>query len=280
MRSFTSIRVVKSNAVEVNEPRLLECPPPRLFEVNRQQKPVTGERHAPADEAPQPGSEISDETGAGEAQETASQIIARAQAEAAEIRRNAEAEVEKLKGEIRWQAEEKIFPAAQKKGFNEGYQAGAAEGEKYRTELEEKLADAKTQWALAQRAAQEEFAKVDKDLVHLAVQIAGRVIRAEVQADPGTILERIRTLTLLPQERKGWTLHLSPEDVRWIERLKPEERPVDDWIADERLTEGDCYLECREGLFDARLAAQLEKLEQCLQEDLKHDRVEQSGSAG
>ena len=123
---------------------------------------------------------------------------------------------------------------------------------------------------LAQRAVQEEYAKVDEDLLHLAIKIAERIVRSSLAVEPQRLVGIIQALTLLPQEREGWRLHVAPEDARWLEG---NQSPCP-WVIDESLNPGDCFLECQEGIFDARLEAQLDKLEHTLREELEHGGVE------
>jgi flagellar assembly protein FliH len=88
--------------------------------------------------------------------------------------------------------------------------------------------------------------------------------------EPQRLVAIIQALTLLPQERLGWRLHVAPDDTRWLEG---DQSPCP-WVIDESLNPGDCFLECQEGIFDARLEAQLGKLEHTLREELEHGSVE------
>ena len=127
---------------------------------------------------------------------------------------------------------------------------------------------------MAQRAVQEEFAKVDEELLHLSIKVAERLVRASLAVQPQKLLEIIRALTLLPQERLGWRLHVSPDDAAWLEKLSEVSQPPCPWVSDESLSSGDCFLECQEGIFDARLEAQLDKLEHTLREELENGGLE------
>ena len=196
-----------------------------------------------------------------EAKEKAAMILAEAEAGAKEIRIQAKAESERRYAEIAEQAKTEIYPKAREEGYEAGRQAGEEDGKAAYQDVSQVL-------RLAQRAMQEEYAKVDETLLHLAVKIAERLVRCSLYIEPQLLRGIIHALTLLPQERQGWVLHVAPGDAVWLEREQP---PCPcPWVTDESLAAGDCYLECQEGFFDARLEAQLEKLEHALREELQH----------
>jgi flagellar assembly protein FliH len=65
-------------------------------------------------------------------------------------------------------------------------------------------------------------------------------------------------------------IHLSGKDWEWYKLLPPEDKPPYPVIVDESLKPGDTTLECAEGIFDARIHSQLEKIGQYLFEELDH----------
>lgn len=300
MKSFTSPRVVKSCAVEVAAPRVLDCQAnafQRLashltvvkidMETNSpgaepgywDQYGVPGDESQPEDEFLSRYSE-QERLAIGEAKARAEEIIAQAQAEAHEIRRQAELEAEKLRVQARAEEESyrrqleaairaEVLPQARQEGYEEGVRTGREETAALR-------AEAHTLFKLAQTALAQEYAKAEEDLLHLAIQIAECLVRAELKVEPVQLLAIVKTLSLLPQERQGWRLHLSAQDAAWIETLGPDALPCP-WIEDESLDRGDCWLECQEGIFDARIIPQLERLEEILQEELKRGAVAEVG---
>jgi len=276
MRLSISGRVVKSNYVEVSTPRMVEWKEEfqqlgeyvAVLNVEETQSPANLGHSALFDV-----SALEEE-----AKEKAARIIAEAQTEARRILAQAQADSERLREEIKEAAKADIFPQAQaegyqtghQEGYQAGYQAGFQAGETEGKRLEEK---ANHLFHLAQRAAQEEFAKVDGDLLHLSVKIAERIVRSSLAVEPERLLGIIRSLTLFPQDRQGWRLHVASEDVSWLQQLDGDQLSCP-WVMDEALKPGDCYLECQEGIFDARLEAQLDKLEHTLREELEHGELE------
>lgn len=274
MKSFIRGRVVKSCDVEVSAPRMLEnnegfqdlgtC----LAVLS-----VGVEGHNAASPELPGRVDTTFETEAkekaamilAEANQKAVMILAEAEISAQEIRAQAQAESDRLRKEVVETARAEVYPKAQAEGYQEGRQAGEEEGKRA-------FQDAEQLFQLAQRAVQEEYAKVDKDLLHLAIKIAERLVRSSLAIEPRRLVAIIQALTLLPQERLGWRLHVAPDDARWLEENQP---PCPcPWVIDESLSLGDCFLECQEGVFDGRLEVQLDKLEHTLREELQHGYVE------
>ena len=261
MRLSISGRVVKSYDVEVSTPRMVECNE-GFQQLDAYLTVISvGEEGSKSENLEHPG--LVTTSLEIEAKEKAAVIIAEAEIYALEIRTQAQADQEQLRQEVIQAAQAEVYPVAQAEGYQAGFQAGEAEG-KSLTQKANQL------FQLAQRAVQEEYAKVDEDLLHLAIKIAERLVRSSLAVEPQRLVGIIQALTLLPQEREGWRLHVAPDDARWLEGNQP---PCP-WVIDESLNPGDCFLECQEGIFDARLEAQLDKLEHTLREELEHGGVE------
>ena len=265
MRLSTKGRVVKSHDVEVLTPRIVECHK-CLETLDDYLLALTVEEEVP------PISDLPTEVEPSiltiEAYEKADLIIAEAETNAQAIRVQAQADSERLRQEVMATAQAEIYPVAEANGYQAGREAGETEGKR--------LAHSANQlFELAQRAVQEEYAKVDETLLTLAIKIAERLVRSSLVIDPQRLMGIIQAVSLLPQERAGWSLHVSPEDANWLK----ESEPPCPFVADESLSPGDCYLECQEGIFDARLEAQLDKLEHLLREELAHGVVEHIDSA-
>jgi flagellar assembly protein FliH len=127
---------------------------------------------------------------------------------------------------------------------------------------------------MAQKALYEEYCRVDDSLLSLAMRVAKRLTGLSLELEPRKLLDIARTLVLLPKEREGWCLHIAPEDGDWLKALSAEDQLPCPWVVDETLAQGDCFLECQEGIFDARVEAQLEKMEMILREEIRNERLE------
>lgn len=265
MKLSSNGRVVKSYDVEVSTPRMVEC-----NEEFRQLGAFLTVVTVGEETNSQPPTSWNDtsfeET---EAQEKAVVILAQAEASAQEIIARAQADQERLRQEIIENVRAEVFPVAQAEGYQVGLQAG-------KMEAQHLVDNANQLIKLAQRAVQEEYTKVDGELLHLAIKIAERLVRSSLAFEPQRIITIIQAITLLPQERLGWRLHVAPDDARLLE----DTQPSCPWVIDESLNPGDCFLECQEGIFDAQLEAQLEKIEHTLREELEHGGVESIDSDG
>lgn len=288
MRLSINGRVVKSYEVEVSAPRrvesferfqqlgscltvlhreeeqqILEEPEPAEVQEDFKRPETREETERVLREAEERGAEI-----IAEAEAKAGEILAAAAAEVQELRIQARAELEGLRQELKESVHAEIYPLARAEGYKAGRQAGEAEA-KGQIEKAQQLI------LLAQRAVQEEYAKVDGDLLHLALKIAQRILRAAIGVEPQRLAAIVHSLTLLPLEREGWRLHVAAGDAQLVEG-----KLSCPWVIDESLAAGDCFLECQEGIFDARLEAQLDKLEHYLREELEHGSVESISGAG
>ena len=281
MKSFIKGRIFKSRDVEVSTPRMVEflegfqqlgtCLTVLTEggEVQNSARHEWGQTSLSEVETQEKLALLQAEAEAGartvlaEAEARAQEVVAQAEARAQEILAQAQADVGRLRQEVVETAQAEVYPTAQAEGYQVGFKAGESEGKRV-TEEANKL------FQLAQQAVQEEFAKVDKDLLQLAFKIAERLVRSSLAVEPQRLVEIIRALTLLPQERLGWRLHVASEDAAWLEKLPEGSLPPCPWVMDESLSPGDCFLECQEGVFDARLEAQLDKLEHTLREELEN----------
>lgn len=293
MKSSTKGCVFKSNAVEILTPRLLKSGLDELERFGFNLHVISTDSRQP--EKPEiilndlTEVEISASQKIAEAEVSASQKIAEAEVKAREIVREAEAKAGEILRESEIKAESIIQRAKMKENqlreelakavreeiehlaYTEGYQTGRDKAEMESQEIREQ---AKSLFHMAQRVLQEEYAKVDDSLLTLAMRIAKCLTRVSLELNPQKLLEIIRSLTLLPQERAGWCLHIAPEDVDWISALPSDEQLPCPWVINETLSQGDCFLECQEGIFDARVDARLEKMEQVLREELKNEGLE------
>lgn len=212
-----------------------------------------------------------------QAKETLAQAevaVAQAHKEAQEVQAKARAEAEDFRAKLHEEVSRKAYAEGHAQGFSQGLQEGKEQGEKEAIAIKREADDL---LQLAKRAVQEELEKVDEVLLRLALKVAERIVRVKNELHPEYLLSRIRALTLLPEQREGWWLHVAVKDAEWLLKLPPNERLKIPLVEDETLSPGDCFLECSEGIFDARLEAQLDRIEQLLGEELRYGRLEQAG---
>lgn len=302
MKLSTRSRVVKSHTVEVSVPRLVECQNEEfqllgghlavVRNVEESDAGVVrlGNWIEPLGSGPEAklanSSEVNLELNPvrtlevqasevlTEAKAHAQAILAQAQAEAEQLRANAQTEVTEQMQKLREEVSAQAYTEGFEKGFNQGLIEGRAQAEH---EAERRRKEAKALVELAERAVQEEFSKVDQELLHLVIKIAERVLRASLEISPDLLLHQVRALALFPQEREGTSLHVSPEDFAWLMASDTQDQLQVALVSDDTLHPGDSFIECSEGIFDARLDAQLARLEHLLREELRHAGLEQAG---
>ncbi|MGE4271315.1 MAG: FliH/SctL family protein [Desulfitobacterium sp.] len=291
MRSYIRARVVKCNAVAFSDPCVVEQTEElqllgkHLSLLKNQKDSFAKEEHF------QPLSinrveevELTEEIEEGasrqlqEAQAQAEKIIVEAEQnyaeallaleqakkEAADLLEKARVEAEDFAKKLHEEVSQEAYQEGHAQGLEEGRAQGTSEAELIKSEAQKIL-------GLAQKAAQEEWSKVDETMLQLALRVAERVLRVQIQEHPEHLLQRIRALSLLPEEREGWKLHVSLADYTWLTQSAEDINiPL---LEDQTLAAGDCFLECSEGIFDARVEAQLDRCEQLLREELRHDRL-------
>ncbi|HWQ89479.1 MAG TPA: FliH/SctL family protein [Desulfitobacteriaceae bacterium] len=287
MRLFTKGCVYKSHTIEVMTPRLVQnssdnCARsnPETDAKNFEQQPQISE--AAADSLPEAEQSVSYIL--TEAERRAKEILGSSEAKANEIIRQSEIEAEAIhqraivqEEQLREELAETIREQVEQQAYSEGYQKGLAAAE---IESREITKQAKSLFSMAQRALHEEYCRIDDSLLNLAMRVAKRLTGISLELEPRKLLDIARTLVLLPKEREGWRLHIAPEDRDWLKALSSEDQLPCPWVIDETLAQGDCFLECQEGIFDARVEAQLEKMEMILREELRNERLGSTGPEG
>jgi flagellar assembly protein FliH len=104
--------------------------------------------------------------------------------------------------------------------------------------------------------------------IRLAIALAERLVRRTIAADAGVTPELVSEALELAAGSAEITLRMNPDDLRTLgstvdDLLKNlgQAAPIRT-VADERLAQGDCIVQTRDGTIDARLTARLERIEQ------------------
>ncbi|UWG98324.1 flagellar assembly protein FliH [Dehalobacter sp. DCM] len=281
MKLSTRTFVIKSNVVEISSPRILESPDPAFYRKNLRildtlavtagaaynfaaQDIPAGEILAPV--IPETAEAMEETESILQARIRADEIILEAEQKAAEIlekaRLQAQAEAKHMEEIIRNQT----FEQAKAEGYAEGLAIAQAEAEDLRKQAKDYLESARTVF-------QNELDKVDKDLAGLCIQICDRVLNTTLQLQPEILLNMIRNLTLRPTDKDSIKIHLSSKDWEWYRKLSKEEKPEYPVIVDETLKDGDTFLECSEGIFDATIDHQLKSIGEYLQREISHGQL-------
>ena len=169
-------------------------------------------------------------------------IVAKAQQEADAVSKQAQAEGYKnVENIVRRQLEEKLqtlLPAL--------------------AEVIQNIHDAKQAW----------LTHWEKNAVHVAAAIAGRIVQRELAQTPEITLQLVRDALELAAGSAELTIRLNPADYETlgsqVERLSQEISGLAPakLVADPRITAGGCRLDTQFGTIDQQIEAQLERIKE------------------
>jgi flagellar assembly protein FliH len=165
---------------------------------------------------------------------------------------------------------ESIAQGAREQGFEAGYSEGVARAE---AAVLERLATAEQIVAQVREAREEALASCERDLVELAFQIAEKVVRQRVAADPGATVGVLEHALRKAFVRDGLTVLCNPAD---LERLSGASELLQtrvgsltglSLIGDRRISQGGVIVRTDAGDIDATIESQLERLRDLLFDD-------------
>ena len=106
------------------------------------------------------------------------------------------------------------------------------------------------------------FARVEEEVVKLALAVAARVLHREAKIDPMMLASAVRVALERVQEDSGVVLRVSAEDeAMWREVTGVGDRAQVQLVADEGMLAGECVLETNVGKVELGVSAQLEEIE-------------------
>jgi len=189
----------------------------------------------------------------------------------------AQADLVRLRAEI--QAAEQQRDAVRDMARREGLELGRLDAIEHATKVERErvavetagLADLLRQVAAALEAQRSSLgARAERDLLKLALLIAGKVTKADIQQGRPVAEANLRRAVELTARRQELKVLLNPQDVARIEEFLPELRRDFADVqkialeADPSIGRGGVVVQTREGSVDATIAAQLEEIERGL----------------
>lgn len=182
---------------------------------------------------------------------------------AREILRGAIAEREKIRERARQEGFER--------GFAEGREAASVDAREKLSREAAPLADVLRAAAAAVGEKRAELAvAAERELVRLAVRIAEKVVKAEVESGSRVAIENLRRAVALAARRREVRVRLNPADLEAVEKFLPELRRelVDlgdvKLEADPAVERGGAVVVTPEGTVDADLRTQLLEIERGL----------------
>ena len=149
---------------------------------------------------------------------------------------------------------ERIHNEAREAGLAEGYQAGFAEGQEAASRQAERIT------ALADNL-QQALTTIDQsvadDILALAIELAGQVLRRTIDSDPDYLLPIVReALAALPLHHGHVTLHINPADGETLRQHLGNQFAQSGWhiVEDPQVELGGCFLRAGSSEVDATLA--------------------------
>jgi flagellar biosynthesis/type III secretory pathway protein FliH len=123
-----------------------------------------------------------------------------------------------------------------------------------------------------QRERQEFFARIEPELVRLAVTIAEKVIGRELELRPETVVDLVQAATKRLRERELLRVSVNPRDLERVREARDDLLSAVEGIQrleiieDRRVDPGGCVIESPNGTLDARIRTQLEEISRVLSE--------------
>lgn len=146
---------------------------------------------------------------------------------------------------------------AETEGYEQGYQAGSAQGRKH---IEQQLTEFKKIIHSFQRPLEELDERVEIELLELALAVAKQIIRRELKIDSSAVVAVIREARdLLPITTQKIRVYLHPEDVKLVKELLPLEEGAEHWEihGEPLLGRGDCRIATEQSQIDATIETRL-----------------------
>lgn len=226
--------------------------------------PLAEEPAAEADAEPDASTAVEDECLAAAALE-AEELVAAARQEAAALVAAAEEQAVAIRRE------------AYEEGYQQGFAEGQARGEEAGLEqaagaIAEAASRAENMLALARQQAVEALQAAERQLVDLALAVAGKVLAREVTENPMVVLPIVQAALAKVQDQEQITVRVNPANYDFVLAARPELQAAlagDVALtvaADSSLKEGDCVVETPFGTVDARIDTQLELVTAALRE--------------
>ena len=177
---------------------------------------------------------------------------------------NAREEAETIISEARAEAE-----SIRTSAYEEGNQAAEQELEAAKSVMDEDLAEIETD---AQKQIEDFWKSIEPELLKLSVEIAGKIIRREIDGQQDFIVETIKAGLYQLRDRRDVKIRVNPKDYKFIRERKEDLAASFDGVQslelidDRRVGEGGCVIESANGHLDAGIDTQSAEIERALLE--------------
>jgi flagellar assembly protein FliH len=202
------------------------------------------------------------------AQMEAQQMLAQAQAQCQQMMEEAQAQIQAHGEQVTQQAGEQGYQAGLEQGFAAGQQQGMAE-------TVQRVEQLKMEFVELVMARRKVLAAMEPEIVHLAVNIAEKIVGMELSVGREIITGIVRQGLATLKERDEIVVRVNPAEVDAVKAQQPEyEKMIDglkrfEVLSDGAIEPGSCAIETNLGNVDARISTQLEAVRAGLDEMCK-----------
>lgn len=207
------------------------------------------------------------------------EILAKAQAEAQQIMQQAQMQAQQMQAEATAQLQAAYDEAGQK-GFEQGMQQGLQQGmaagqEQGMQETVQRTEQLKMEFVELVMARRKVLASLEPEIIHLAVDIAEKIVGMELATGREIISGIVRQALSTLKERETIAIRVNPSEVEAItSNQKSYEAMIEglkrfEVLADGAIEPGSCAIETNLGNVDARISTQLEAVRAGLDEMAK-----------
>ncbi len=193
----------------------------------------------------------------------AEETISRARFTADEIIRQTHVDIE----QVRKLAYRGGYDQGCRDGFEKGYQDGIIKAEEESQAIREQAASFFDQ---VENIRRKTLQALEQEVVELAVEIAERLVSAQLELDPSTVLKIAAESIRLVAERLNVVLYVSPSEMEYVNSKKTELKSILparaelQVVADSSILPGGCKIETEQGWVDATIEARREALVKAL----------------
>ena len=176
------------------------------------------------------------------------------------------AALEKLK-----EIQEAAYKEAHALGLEEGRQAAF---EQYSQEINSKLASLDDMLTKVSTLKQDLVAFNEAHLMRLLFEMASRLAKVQIEANPETIVEVLRSAIGLAQDEENIRVQVSASQFEFLEELKKQTGRDFEFLKKVRfegnpdIADGGCIVETNYGEVDARVEQRVEQLWQAVKENI------------
>lgn len=155
----------------------------------------------------------------------------------------------------------------ERSGYEEGWQRGKQEGlQEYRQLIGEYHHHSQERLKQINEIHRRIYEESEQEMVDLAVQIAQKLVCRQLELDPGTVVDIVRTACAQARECERVIIYTAPAQLDSLKKRRAEieaqlyRAHKIEFIADPAIEWGGCRLETEQGYIDATIETMMEQI--------------------